>query len=148
MKELAAIADEAVEARLPFLIIGGLAVNAYGHTRTTYDADFLIPRRDLPAWKALLQKFGYVVRHEQETFTQFQAPLNGMRPVDLMLVNDRTFEKLSREARLLQDRWPAPACARAAAFDCPQAARIETWARLAPRPRHLGHCRGGTIVTD
>lgn len=148
MKELAAIADEATEAHLAFLIIGGLAVNAYGHTRTTYDADLLIPRRDLPAWKALLQKFGSVVRHEQENFTQFQTPLHGMRPVDLMLVNDRTFEKLSRAARLLQiagrpQPVPAPP-----APGCPQAARLETWTRLAPGSGYVGHCGGDAVAKD
>ena len=102
MKELAAIANEADEARLRFLIIGGLAVNAYGQPRATYDADLLIPRRDLPAWKALLDKFGYALRHEQETFVQFQPPLKGMWPVDLMLVTDGTFEKLARESRRVQ----------------------------------------------
>ena len=102
MRELAAIANEATEARLGFVIIGGLAVNSYGHARTTFDADFLIPRRDLGAWKSLLERFGYALRHEQETFVQFTPPLKGMWPIDLMLVNDRTFGKLAGEARLLQ----------------------------------------------
>lgn len=102
MHDLAAIANEAAEAKLGYVIIGGLAVNSYGHARITYDADFMIPRRDLGAWKSLLDKFGYAIRHEQETFVQFAPPLKGMWPIDLMLVNDSTFEKVTREARLLQ----------------------------------------------
>lgn len=64
MRELVAITDEAEQNGLRFLIIGGLAVSAYGHVRSTADADFAIPRRDLDAWKGLLSKFGYSLAHE------------------------------------------------------------------------------------
>ena len=100
MRELPAIADEAEQSRLPFLIIGGLAVSSYGHVRSTADADFAIPRRDLDAWKGLLAKFGYAVKHEQSAFAQFLPPFATMWPVDLMLLNDATFEKLNRAAKM------------------------------------------------
>ena len=100
MHELIAIADEAEQAQLRFLVIGGLAVVSYGHARSTVDADFAIPRRDLAAWKELLSKFGYTVRHEQNAFSQFSPPFHNMWPVDLLLLNDGTFDKLAQAARL------------------------------------------------
>jgi hypothetical protein len=43
MREIIAIADEAEQNRLPFLIIGGLAVSSYGHVRST--AERILPFR-------------------------------------------------------------------------------------------------------
>lgn len=98
MKILRAITDEARSARLPFIVIGGAAVNAWGHARLTLDLDLLIPRSDVSAWEVLLQQFGYVRIPEQTAFAQFVPPLKDMWPVDLMLVDDDTFKKMSAEA--------------------------------------------------
>jgi hypothetical protein len=66
MQLLGAIVDEASNARLPFVVIGGTAVNAFGHARLTLDLDLLVPRRDIQGWEALLAKFGFLrVNHEQ-----------------------------------------------------------------------------------
>ena len=98
MQLLRVIVDEAGAARLPFLVIGGTAVNALGHARLTLDLDLLIPRRDVERWAALLGKLGYTRNPEQIAFAQFTPPLEGMWPVDLMLVADGTFDKLSAAA--------------------------------------------------
>jgi hypothetical protein len=98
VKELAAIINEAEIQGLRFIVIGGLAVIAYGSTRVTYDADLMVPRGDLPLWERLLGSLGYAVEHQQETFAQFQPPMIGMWPVDLMLVNDDTFDKVQKQA--------------------------------------------------
>jgi hypothetical protein len=50
------------------------------------------------ARERLLGALGYVVKHEQGTFAQFQPPITGMWPVDLMLVNDATFNKVHAQA--------------------------------------------------
>ena len=99
MQLLRAIVDEASNARLPFVVIGGTAVNAFGHARLTLDLDLLVPRRDVQAWESLLGKFGYLrVHHEQTGFAQFVPPLTNMWPVDVMLVNDDTFNRMFGEA--------------------------------------------------
>ena len=41
---------------LPFLIIGGYAVAAHGHTRATFDVDFLVCRPDRDAWFTLASR--------------------------------------------------------------------------------------------
>jgi hypothetical protein len=48
----------------------------------------------------LLTKLGYAVKHEQSAFAQFSPPFATMWPVDLMLLNDGTFEKLARAAKM------------------------------------------------
>ena len=97
-KLLRAIADEAEQNRLSFLVIGGTAVNALGHARLTLDLDLLIPRRDVETWAVLLGKLGYTRTPEQTAFAQFTPALAGMWPVDLMLVSEQTFDRMYSEA--------------------------------------------------
>lgn len=110
---LRVIVDEASQHHLSFLVIGGTAVNAFGHARMTLDLDLLIPRRDVKLWTALLEKLGYKRIPEQVVFAQFVPPFEGMWPVDLMLVSEETFDKMYAEARekLIDDipvRVPSP----------------------------------------
>jgi hypothetical protein len=84
------------------LIIGGLAVAAYGHGRTTMDADFMIPGVALPQWEALLQKSGYEKFHEHAAFAQFNTPRKDVWPVDLLLVNDATFSQMLDAAQTVK----------------------------------------------
>jgi hypothetical protein len=97
-KLLRAIVDEAAQARLRFLVIGGTAVNAFGHARLTLDLDLLIERSDVEHWTVLLEKLGYTRIPEQTLFAQFTPAFAGMWPVDLMLVTQQTFERMYAEA--------------------------------------------------
>ena len=91
----ARLAREAELAGLHFLIVGGHAVNAYGYQSTTLDADLLIAESALPAWKAFWEARGYRSVHTTDAFCQFQSvDAVGRFPVDLMVVNDATFEKM------------------------------------------------------
>lgn len=86
--------DEAREANLDFILIGGHAVNVRGYVRTTLDFDFMVRRRDLHAWVSAMEKLDYRLHSAQSAFAQF-APRQGERiPVDLMLVDDATFERM------------------------------------------------------
>ena len=49
---------------LPFLIIGGHAVNAHGFARFTKDLDLLIRRIDVEKWLASLKMDGYAIEHD------------------------------------------------------------------------------------
>ncbi len=90
--------DAAEEMGLPLLLIGGHAVNARGYERTTLDVDFLVPARDLSQWKDLLTKADFRLIRETKAFAQFEPPSIEDFPLDLMLVDDSTFEKLMRGA--------------------------------------------------
>lgn len=75
---------------LDFLVIGGWAVAVHGHTRSTFDVDFLIRRSERDLWKARLEGKGFQVQAEANTFVQFVPP-SDTPPFDVMLVDDRTF---------------------------------------------------------
>jgi hypothetical protein len=81
---------------LRFMVIGGYAVGAWGHVRPTRDTDFLVRDADRPKWKELAAQGGLRLVNEANVFAQF-VPVEG-EALDLMLVNDETFEKLWAES--------------------------------------------------
>ena len=81
------------EPTLRFLIIGGYAVAAHGHTRATFDVDLLALRRDRMAWEQRLADLGLHRIGESSSFSQFTQPKGG-DGLDLMWVDDSTFEKM------------------------------------------------------
>jgi hypothetical protein len=62
VKLLATIAERAAAANLPFLVIGGNALIAYGYPRMTRDIGLLVREKDRPAWDNLLTSLGYASR--------------------------------------------------------------------------------------
>jgi hypothetical protein len=87
----ARIHQEAAQRKLPFLVIGGLAVNHYGYSRETADLDFFISQGKRVEWLKLLEEFGYLNFHDGGNFLQFNPPDKNAWPVDLMLVQEKTF---------------------------------------------------------
>ncbi len=84
--------DRESKARhLRFLIIGGHAVNAYGYTRFTSDVDFIISKEDRGAWLTALAAMEFQVQYDGGNFLQFNKRDASLCPVDLMLVNERSF---------------------------------------------------------
>lgn len=95
------LADAAEERSLPYILIGGHAVSAWGYLRTTLDVDLLIPAGALPDWRELLEGLDYRLFHETRAFVQFE-PVGGTGfPVDLMLVDQTTYRKLEAASELL-----------------------------------------------
>lgn len=89
---------EAGSRGLGFLIIGAHAVNQYGYSRDTSDLDLLIRRSDRQAWLSLFSSLNYRIQDEKPGFLQLEAPKEYIWPVDLMFVNDSTWEKMSAAA--------------------------------------------------
>jgi hypothetical protein len=81
------------EPPLPSLVIGGYAVAAHGHTRTTFDVDLLVRRAQRDAWFARLAAAGLSVFGETLAFAQFSQPAGG-EGLDLMFVDDPTFDRM------------------------------------------------------
>ena len=84
------------EPALRFLIIGGYAVGAHGHTRATFDVDFLVRRAERKAWLERIAGAGLKLFGESPAFAQFTQAPDG-DGLDLMFVDDATFDRL----------WPA-----------------------------------------
>lgn len=85
----------------PFLLIGGHAVNALGRVRATLDWDFMIPRSALSFWAKALEGLGFTIFGGNDVFAQYNAP-EGLPPVDLMLVDDVTFDRLHASSSTLE----------------------------------------------
>ena len=85
------------EPTLGYLLIGGFAVGVHGYTRPTFDVDFLVRRSDLAAWKTKLLGAGLSLFAERSAFAQFSQSEN-QDGLDLMLVEDRTFERMDATA--------------------------------------------------
>ena len=81
------------EPRLDFLVIGGFAVGAHGHTRFTADVDFLVRRSERNQWVEKVAAIGMSIAAETNAFIQF-LPGKATAPLDLMLVDDKTFAEL------------------------------------------------------
>jgi len=107
------IHDRSKAAGLEYLIIGGHAINAYCEPRGTLDVDFLAKKNDLPQWRSLLEEEGFKLLHHGNTFVQFAPPYGVEWRLDLMLVNQETFDKMLAAARTvdilgIQSRIPRP----------------------------------------
>lgn len=112
MSFFATIHETARCRQLRFLVIGGLAVNHYGYSRDTGDLDFFIRKNDRGAWLELLGGFGYDNFHDGGSFLQFAAPATSAWPVDLMIVEEKTFVPIwdaSRDADLFGVTTRVPA---------------------------------------
>lgn len=104
---------QARAAGLRFLVIGGQALNTYGSPRATLDVDLLIRATDRTAWLTILGGEGFRIKHDGGNFLQLSPPYGVPWPLDLMLVNQSTFDNLAERARMVdccgvKARVPAP----------------------------------------
>jgi hypothetical protein len=79
---------------LPFLIIGGHAINAYGIARHTSDIDFMVPEKDREAWLELMAKLNYSIGQNDTRYSRHRPKNLDNWPIDLMYVNQETFSAL------------------------------------------------------
>ena len=98
MSILAEINQSAAEANLPFLVIGGNAVVAHGYPRQTQDVDVLVREIDRQAWNALMCSLRYRAHHVTRAFLMYAPPEATFPPVDFMLVDTATFDRLQAGA--------------------------------------------------
>jgi hypothetical protein len=99
MSPLDEVARLAATRGLDFLVCGGHAVNAYQVIRKTGDLDLVVRERDVTEWRAHLVAFGYGVFHEDAAFLQLSPPTAAGWPIDLLVVDDATFDAMRCAAR-------------------------------------------------
>src|ERR1041385_907183 len=75
LSDFVALGDQQPPLRL--LVIGGYAVGAHGHTRSTFDVDFLVQRTDRSSWVSRLTGAGLALFAETNAFAQFMQPQGG-----------------------------------------------------------------------
>ena len=135
MNPLGTITVRAAERGLPFVLAGGHAVIAHGYPRNTFDIDLIIRRVDRAPWEDLARGLGYTFHREGPTFVQFDPPNPELLPLDLMLVGDETFAKLTADA------VPGPASAAGAKV-------VSLRHLLALKCHAIKHGHKGRIVKD
>jgi len=81
------------EPLLPFLLIGGYAVAAHGHTRPTYDVDFMVLRHQRDKWNERFQAAGLELYAENDIFAQYGRG-EDQWGLDLMFVKQETFDEM------------------------------------------------------
>jgi len=77
---------------LRFMIIGGYAVAAHGHSRATFDIDLLAASEDREEWRKRLLNRGLKLISETSAFAQF-SPGDQSTGLDLMFVAKDTFDQ-------------------------------------------------------
>lgn len=112
-KDVTAILRLAAERGLPSLLIGGNAIILLGYIRDTVDLDLLLPQADRSRWLDLVRELGYRFFHGVPAFAQFEPQSAAGVPLDLMFVDQPTWEKMlegSREMNLAAEavRLPRP----------------------------------------
>jgi len=99
MTAFSELVDLAARNGLEFIVCGGHAVNAYQVIRKTGDIDLVVRESEVARWKEQLAAHGYSVFHEDRAFLQLQPSAPAAWPVDLLVVDERTFATLKGAAR-------------------------------------------------
>lgn len=80
--------------KIPFVMVGGLAINAYGVSRQTGDADFMIEDAALETVSNGLIGEGFEAFRQTEVCARFRHTAGAYLDIDLLLVNRETLEKV------------------------------------------------------
>lgn len=135
MSLLQTICQRAAEKDLPVLLIGGHAVIAHGYQRNTFDIDLVSRTSNRSAWHDLLSHLGYEIFSERDNFSQFTASGEQEMDIDVMFVNDATFDKLLIESQPLLTLTP-------------QAKAVSLQHLLALKCHALKHTHPGRTIKD
>ena len=127
------IAKSAGDAGIAFLVIGGYAVFAHGYLRTTDDLDLMVQRRHRAQLSRLMGDLGMSVKHEADTFLQFDPPDKAGMEVDLMFVSEDVFARLEQasiEEQVEGTRVRVVALLHLIALKCHALQHSKSWRRL------------------
>ncbi|WKZ56986.1 MAG: nucleotidyl transferase AbiEii/AbiGii toxin family protein [Bdellovibrionota bacterium] len=80
------------------VVIGGHAINAYGLDRHTGDLDLVAPLSQREKWLGFMTDLRYVIGQNSEYFARFRPDSIAAWPIDLMFVDDDTFNKIKASA--------------------------------------------------
>jgi hypothetical protein len=97
-----ALAVSAGAEGLESLLVGGNAINLLAYSRTTFDLDLLVRESDAEHWLSFFARHGYAVFHRSANFIRlrFAADPGAALPVDLMLADTETFQKIRADSQL------------------------------------------------
>jgi predicted nucleotidyltransferase len=107
MKSAPEIIVEGLERRgIDVLLVGGMALPAYGVVRQTLDIDCLIAEEHASALGEVLKGAGYSEQARSDNFIRYTGPEDEQFDVDVLLVDTETMSELVSESRAF-DLGPA-----------------------------------------
>lgn len=96
------ISIEFEKLKIPFVLIGGFAVNYYGVTRQTADVDLLITKENAAKASELLKRAGYREGLVQEVFARFEKSKTYLVDIDLMFVDEETLTQIIKDGKKIK----------------------------------------------
>jgi len=86
--------------RVDYALIGGLALSAYGISRTTTDVDILTHLDNRDRIVRFLESVGYETLTRSDAFSNHEHPMSTMGRIDFLFVSGDTAETILNEARV------------------------------------------------
>lgn len=86
-KVLEILARNLTQNKIPFAVIGAIALGLYGLTRFTSDIDLIAEGRLWPEIDSIMERLGYSCYQKTDAFAQFESELGAMGYIDFMFVN-------------------------------------------------------------
>ena len=94
------------ERNIPFAVIGGLAMQAWGSSRFTKDVDLVVPRAVQPTVLEFAESLGYETLYSSDSHSNHHSTDPKLGRVDFMYVSGRTADALftsAEERRIVGD---------------------------------------------
>ena len=90
------------KAGIPYVLIGGFAVNHYKVARQTADIDFLIADDAAKRISSLFKNEGYQLDYAQEVFARFTSDQVHLMDLDFMFVDKETMDKIIKTGKKIE----------------------------------------------
>ena len=86
-KVMEIIARNLAQNKIPFAVIGAIALGLYSLPRFTSDIDLIVEGRFWPELDSIMGKLGYSCYQKTDAFAQFESEMGAMGYIDFMFVN-------------------------------------------------------------
>ncbi len=93
------VGTEFEKARIPFVLIGGFAVNYYKANRMTNDLDLLMTDKYFSKAVSLLKAGGYQEVAKQNLFARFESNDPAMMDLDIIFVDQASFDGIVKDGQ-------------------------------------------------
>ena len=91
--------SEIMKDRIPFVMIGGFAVNAYKFGRQTGDIDLMIVDTDFKKAQAAMATINYTPFEQTSSFARFRDNKSNQMGIDFIFVDQETMNTILKESK-------------------------------------------------
>ena len=88
--------------KIPIILIGGVAINMYGHSRGTEDIDFLISDDSVEKIKKVLDDMGMKLWVKNDLFRRYTKKDWNIKAIDFLNVEQATFEQIQKQSKKIK----------------------------------------------